>query len=384
VGKAAHPAAVRGQGGSCSDASKYEHFFHEFQSSDVLRSLKGGSLELSENLPWSSDLFDMEIPVSSLCYGVHSPAFLTRRIYGKVVHSPCDLSDPQYLMQRKYDGWVHNKQSKKLSPTSGGLAGNHNLGMLASSMLRLERFVGANGMQFHDTQFIVSSSAIQLFDTMIALCDGPKCLCESAPVTENDPCLSTTYLRAYLLQTSLWLMLEKVYIAQSSEDDVADDYIAMAAEQNADWGKKSKGADINALLGRRKSWKMRLIIEQRAKSRSCNHKLRAILTGVPSVIPQEVIDAIEMDSDGRELLGRIRALSDQFPSPATNGAGLVCFDDLPEPNCEEHNKCALGINQSGWDSAQARLSTQGQALLAKFRQIYPGNCGYMKYLSYQK
>jgi hypothetical protein len=361
VGKAAHPA-VRGQDGSCSGARKYEHFFHEFQSSDVLRSLKGGSLELSESLPWSSDLFDMEIPADGLCYGVHSPAFLTRRIYGKVVHSPCDLSDPQYLMQRK-QVW--------------------DLGMLARSMLRLERFVGANGMQFHDTQFIVSSSAIQLFDTMIALCDGPKCLCESAPVTENDPCLSTTYLRAYLLQTSLWLMLERVYIAQSSEDDVADDYIAMAAEQNAVWGRK-KGADINALLGRRKSWKMRLIIEQRAKSRSCNHKLRAILTGVPSVIPQEVIDAIEMDSDGRELLVRIRALSDQFPSPATNGAGLVCFDDLPEPNCEEHNKCALGINQSGWDSAQARLTTQGQALLAKFRQEYPGNCGYMKYLSYQK
>jgi hypothetical protein len=349
-------------------SSEFHHFFHEFQSSAVLGSLKGGSPELSTILPWSSGLFSIELPENSTCYGNYIPTFLTRRIYGKVVHAPFDLSESSYLLQPHFSS-SNILDINRLPP----IGGNHNMSMLASSILRLEWFVGANALQFHDTQFVVTSNLFQLFDTMISLCDGPACLCDSAPVAENDPCLSTTYLRAYLLQTALWLMLERVYLAQSSADDVRADYLAMHQDEN------DENADNKGTLLARTSWKARLVVMQRAKSRSCRkHELRAILTGVPAAVPRDVIQAIEADSVGHELLARLRALSEQFPKPA-NGAGLVCLDDIPEPKNQGHNKCALGIDQSGWDSAQALLSTQGQALYAEYKSTYLEQCGYLKY-----
>ena len=140
---------------------------------------------------------------------------------------------------------------------------------------------------------------VELFDTMAAQCI-------------SIPCLATTYLRSFLLQTALGLTLQQTYF----------DHTGVGA-----------------------AWKQGLLEAQQHTSKACS-KLSvsagascdgAVLIGLPTAIPAEVLDDMEQDATGSSLLARLRVLSDQFAQQrifmnASNAAGIVCLQELPVPS----------------------------------------------------
>ena len=297
--------------GPCRVDEAYDEFISEYHSARFLRSLRGPA-ELWENLPWHSDLFELAIDTASmdrelnrsqviaaghdndelgeLCPAT-APAFLTKRAYGRVVYAPCDMSDLQYM--------VVGGDQFGLAPLEAHQFQNSNITILTSSILRLEAFVAEHALVFHDAQFIVTATGVELFDTMVAQCI-------------SIPCLATTYLRSFLLQTALGLTLQQTYF----------DHTGVGAV-----------------------WKQGLLEAQQHTSKACS-KLSvsagascdgAVLIGLPTAIPAEVLDDMEQDATGSSLLARLRVLSDQFAQQrifmnASNAAGIVCLQELPVPS----------------------------------------------------
>ena len=339
---------------ACDVADSYFHWYSEYHSARFLRSLRGSSqLLLRENdLPWHSEVFEVSVDTPPGLCPVTAPAFLTNRTYGKVVHSPSDLSDLQYLTVGDRD-WARHAMTEEEGMSAVEVHGyaDGNITVLTDSVLRLEAFVAEQGLLFHDTQFIVSRTGVELFDTMVAQGQGlGGGNCTTRSVEDDDPCLATTYLRAYLLQTALGLTLQQTYF-------------------DTDAGS---------------TWRQQLLEAQQSTSQRCQHKRKAVLIGVPTAIPAVVLAEIEQDATGGRLLLRLRLLERQFARSASNTAGIMCLEELPVPLQSKAIRCGENPNESAviWKEL-FHLPDSFKAQMAEVVEQFGGSCTGWTFPSYQ-
>jgi hypothetical protein len=305
--------------------ANYGHLYCENQASLFIHALESqsnasGPWDLQgDDVVFASDMFPLAVTMperddgESICSDI-SPAFLSKRVYGKMIHSPQNLGYDEILWHDALQECFKNGDMHKIQIAS----------VWAASLLRLEMAVAKHSLLFNDLQFLFAQEGVRLFDTMVtqakvdpstsaecgpwpAFCHTPNCLTVNSNSNLSAACLKQTQVRNLFLVGAL-------------------EYLMIAAAAGcSDPG--DKGACPTP------PWKVEFDLQKVNLANSCKRERMLLVTNLPALLPDDAAARLRSLPGGEQLVSRIKLLSREQGNSST---GYVCAETLHAENPDTH------------------------------------------------